>query len=236
MTELPWRASPKAERILAATKKMVLNQGLKGITIADIAANAYVGKGTVYLYWATKEDLLVTLWAEDFLEVADEFTRALISDPDHARPPRLYRLLIQTSLAHPFVRAVQSGDDALLGLLARHPHTQHLQQQVGPSSMLRKVVPVWRRHRLARTDWDLGAQTYAARALLLGFLDVAAAGGSGGAVNSEDVLADTVVALLGDGQEATADDVASAAGEGVRLLKQGRDEIMEFMTETTIGA
>ncbi|WP_222852416.1 hypothetical protein [Streptomyces piniterrae] len=35
------------------------------------------------------------------------------------------------------------------------------------------VLPVWRQHRLARTDWPLGEQAYALQALMAGFLQTA---------------------------------------------------------------
>jgi AcrR family transcriptional regulator len=39
----------------------VLKRGVKGLTIAEIAEKVHVGKGTAYLYWKTKEDLLLAV-------------------------------------------------------------------------------------------------------------------------------------------------------------------------------
>jgi hypothetical protein len=42
-------------------RELVLKRGVKGLTIAEIAEKAHVGKGTAYLYWKTKEDLLLAV-------------------------------------------------------------------------------------------------------------------------------------------------------------------------------
>ena len=58
MAVLAEHDSGTAARILAAARELVLKRGVKGLTVAEIAARAHVGKGTAYLYWPTKEDLL----------------------------------------------------------------------------------------------------------------------------------------------------------------------------------
>ena len=59
--ELAEHDSGTAARILAAARELVLKRGVKGLTIAEIAERAHVGKGTAYLYWKTKEDLLLAV-------------------------------------------------------------------------------------------------------------------------------------------------------------------------------
>jgi AcrR family transcriptional regulator len=61
MAELAELDSGTAARILAAARELVLKRGVKGLTVAEIAEKAHVGKGTAYLYWKTKEDLLLAV-------------------------------------------------------------------------------------------------------------------------------------------------------------------------------
>ena len=57
----------KRERILAAAKKVFAMRGFAGATISDIARQAEIGKGTVYEYFNSKEDLFFAVF-EWFIE------------------------------------------------------------------------------------------------------------------------------------------------------------------------
>lgn len=52
------RIAPKREVILEATIRVLREQGLSGLKIEEVAKEAEVGKGTVYLYFQDKQDLL----------------------------------------------------------------------------------------------------------------------------------------------------------------------------------
>ncbi len=51
----------RREEIQAAAKKVFLEKGFKGATIEDIAVEAEVSVGTIYLYFTTKEELYASL-------------------------------------------------------------------------------------------------------------------------------------------------------------------------------
>ncbi len=230
--ELAEHDSGTSARILAAARELVLKRGVKGLTIAEIAERAHVGKGTAYLYWKTKDELLLGLFARDFLAVVGEEIEALTADPDVARPHRLCPRLAGAALEHPFVRALQTGDADLLGALARHPRATELLDQLGPAGMVHTVLPVWRQHRLARTDWPLDEQAYALQALIAGFLETATRTSVLHSVtveNPEKVMAAAVTALLGP-EEADPADVRAAAAEGLRLLQEKREAVLATIT------
>ena len=206
----------------------MLKRGVKGLTVSDIAERAHVGKGTAYLYWGTKDDLLFGLIARDFLAVLDREIHALTADPELARPHRLVPLMIRIALEHPFVRAVQTGDAALLGVLAEHPRTKELLAALSPTQLMDRVLPVWRRHGMARTDWRLDEQAYALRALQAGFIDVIANPHPLPDIvvaSPYDVMAAAVIALLGP-DEASHADVLATADEGLRLLDETRQVVL----------
>ena len=52
----------KRERILAAAKSVFARKGFAGAAIADIAARADIGKGTVYEYYRSKEELFFAVF------------------------------------------------------------------------------------------------------------------------------------------------------------------------------
>lgn len=61
--------SKKSHRaILSATREILIESGVHGLTIEGVAAKAKVGKTTIYRHWQSKEDLI----AEAFGSIADE--------------------------------------------------------------------------------------------------------------------------------------------------------------------
>lgn len=55
------RTAPKREAILEATIRVLRERGLSGLKVEEVAREAEVGKGTVYLYFQDKQDLLKAL-------------------------------------------------------------------------------------------------------------------------------------------------------------------------------
>lgn len=197
--ELPERHSAKAARLLAAAGDLLIGRGAKGFTVADVAHRAHVGKGTVYLYWPTKEDLLIGLIGRGFLGLIDDLIQSLTEEPDLARPSLFCPLMLKIATGQPLVAALQRHDDDLLGILARHPRSVALHDALGPSAVLNAVLPIWRRNGLARADWDIGDQAFALHALLSG-VAMSLIGPGAPAVTADDpmgVLSAAVTALLG---------------------------------------
>lgn len=215
-----------AARILVAARELVLERGVTGLTVAEVAARARVGKGTAYLYWDTKEDLLFELIARDFLASTDGEVDALTEDPDISRPHRLCPRVVRGVLDRPFARALQTGDADLLGVLTQHPRSRELLDVLGPTALMYTVLPVWRRHRLVRTDWPLDEQAYALQALITGFLTTQAPRGV------DKVIAAAVTALLGTGEAGPAE-IRATAEEGVRVLRERRAAVLALITKRT---
>nr|WP_263429650.1 TetR family transcriptional regulator [Nannocystis pusilla] len=104
------------------------------VTVADIARRANLAKGTVYLYFATKEELFLQLALEQLGEWLGDVEVALAGDEAPAAPEALAELLARSLAAR--VR------------LARLLALQHavLEHNVAPA-----VVLAWRRGMLAQT-------------------------------------------------------------------------------------
>lgn len=57
---------------MEAAKQLFFQYGLKKTTVDEIARDARVGKGTIYLYFKTKEELLSAISAKLFDELIEE--------------------------------------------------------------------------------------------------------------------------------------------------------------------
>jgi AcrR family transcriptional regulator len=72
----------KRRAILDAALRVFAKQGFAAARISDIASAAGVGKGTVYLYFASKEDLLMGVFeacVDDILSMIDEMVVSRVS-------------------------------------------------------------------------------------------------------------------------------------------------------------
>lgn len=220
---LPERHSTKAARLLAAAGELLIARGAKGFSVADVAERAHVGKGTVYLYWPTKEDLLIGLVGRGFLGLLDDLIQRLVEEPDLARPARFCPTMLQIATSQPLVAALQRRDENLLGMLAHHPRTGALHDALGPSAVLHAVLPIWRRHRLARDDWDMNDQAFVLHGLITGVALslIDPAGGPAPADDPMNILGVAVTALLGP-ERANQKEIRATATEIVAFLRDGQ--------------
>ena len=69
----------KLKRIRAAAKRLFSDQGFERTTTRQIANEADIGTGTLFLYAKTKEELLVLVFQEDMVQLRDD---AFASLPD----------------------------------------------------------------------------------------------------------------------------------------------------------
>lgn len=77
----------RRDAILAAARKVFAREGYEGATIADIAKEAGVAAGTVYLYYASKTDLFAALHAQFFHAIQTALIEAE-APPDVGRGTR----------------------------------------------------------------------------------------------------------------------------------------------------
>jgi AcrR family transcriptional regulator len=232
--ELPEQHSATAARLLTAASDLLLGRGAKGFTVADVAARAHVGKGTVYLYWPTKEDLLIGLIGRSFLSVLDVLIKQLRDDPALARPSRFCPTILHVATSQPLVAALQRHDHDLLGMFADHPRSVALNDALGPSAVLDAVIPLWRRDGLARTDWDIADQTFAAHALITG-VALSLVGPSVGPPATDDrlrVLGTAVTALLGP-ERASQKQIRDTAAGIIDFLRDGQSAALQLIESPT---
>lgn len=81
----------KERRILAAATRVFARQGFHAARVADIAQAAEVAHGTVYLYFRSKDELLVRLFAERLGALVAAARERLAAEPD--APARLCALV-----------------------------------------------------------------------------------------------------------------------------------------------
>ena len=62
----------RGERILEAAAALITRWGYKKTTIDDIAKQAGVAKGTIYLHWKTREELFKAVILHEEMELVED--------------------------------------------------------------------------------------------------------------------------------------------------------------------
>ena len=82
----------RRDTILAAARDLFSEYGIHRTTVDDVAARAEVAKGTVYLYFESKETLLAHLLLEGLDALGESLTEAYAEEASHPAETRLRRL------------------------------------------------------------------------------------------------------------------------------------------------
>lgn len=97
MTVHSAQAGDKRERILAAAERIFARHGFFAAKVSDVAKEAGVADGTIYLYFKNKDDLLISLFENRMQQVNTEL-RAAIDRVKTKGPLEQLRTFIKTYL------------------------------------------------------------------------------------------------------------------------------------------
>jgi len=139
------RQSGKLEAIREAAIHVFAAKGYHDATISEIAAEANVGKGTVYFYYASKEDILLAI-----LEYHFDRMITLIEQIEHfdVEPAEATRMVIRD-----IVRRLEEDPD-LFKIMEQQPLLYHERVKERFEASFRQMVK--RTERLLRAGIDAG--------------------------------------------------------------------------------
>ena len=165
--ERSWRQE-RADRILDSAAELILRWGYKKTTIADIAKQARVAKGTIYLHWKTREDLFMALIIREDLKYAEDLKKRISSDPEGLTLRGFVKHSTLALIEYPFIKALFLNDTELLGELASKEFSSATYPQ--RIENYKQFLLFLRNHGLVSTDIGIREQTYILSAVWIGFL------------------------------------------------------------------
>lgn len=96
------RDPDKPQQIIDAAVRVFARNGFYNSRVSDIAREAGIASGTIYLYFKTKDEILVTLFRDKMAEFVRTLRKAIAAEPDApAKLRRLVRLHLETLEARP---------------------------------------------------------------------------------------------------------------------------------------
>jgi TetR/AcrR family transcriptional regulator, fatty acid metabolism regulator protein len=76
------RDPDKPQQIIEAAVRVFARKGYYNSRVSDIAREAGMAAGTIYLYFKTKDDILVTLFRDKMAEFVGALRKAIAEEPD----------------------------------------------------------------------------------------------------------------------------------------------------------
>jgi AcrR family transcriptional regulator len=93
----------RRQQILDTAWQLFQENDYDQVNIIDVAKGAGLAKGTVYLYFGTKEELFLALLSDQFEDWFDEIDDSLQTDNDLAAAPALAEMLAETLAERPLL-------------------------------------------------------------------------------------------------------------------------------------
>jgi len=149
----------REKRILDAAMELLQKWGYRKTTLEDIAREARVAKGTIYLYWPTREKLFMAIIEREQGNLLSEITLRMEEDPEGMTLIGLVKHSILATLENPVTRALILQDTNFLGeLIIRELNAATYQAQLtGYMTLLQSL----RDMGLIRSDIELQEQALA---------------------------------------------------------------------------
>jgi AcrR family transcriptional regulator len=161
----------RADQILDAAAELLLKWGYAKVTIDDVARQAAVGKGTVYLHWKTKDELFFSVIGREQLSAVERLVKLLREDHREAALHRLVRWKFVNSMTNPILRAVIVPDAQIMGRLLMTAASADYGNQVGAISS--DYFSILAEHGLLRKNLSVADIAFGTTAATLGFYSTA---------------------------------------------------------------
>ncbi len=112
------RRAKKRNRILRAATELIIRHGYRKTSMDEVAAHSGVAKGTVYLYFPSKADLLLAALIKEKRSLLSRFRVVFETDLGGAERLRCWLLtVIENQAQSPLLSRLFLGDHELLAVL-----------------------------------------------------------------------------------------------------------------------
>jgi AcrR family transcriptional regulator len=158
----------REERLLDTATTLLVRWGYRKTTLDDVAREAGVGKGTIYLHWKDKNELFrAAMWREQ-QRYSEEIRRRIAADPEGGLLHRVITHGMLAALSNPLMAAIFKGQsDIFNGFLGAYD-PDFLHQLVGDADA---YILQLQHAGLIRADIPASVITYMLTALKVGMMN-----------------------------------------------------------------
>lgn len=171
MTKKGQKSKNKARerRILDAAARLLMRYGYDKMTMSDIAQEAGISKGAIYLHYDSKEALVDALMMRQTIEYADDIMRLLEQDEQNWSFIRLYQLAMTIMPRYPLLKGLIRNNKDIFGTYFQRTalNILHLKRRSRP-----ELLHVMQQAGVIRADLDLRVVAYTLDYMAYGLLTV----------------------------------------------------------------
>ncbi len=154
-------------RILEAAARLIAHYGFDKTTMDDIAREAGVSKGALYLEWPGKEQLFEALLAHELKRLLLDYRERVELDPEGGQVANMYRHSLLALQANPLMRALYTRDSRVLGDFVRRQDVERYTRRLLLGA---ELVRQMQAAGLLRRDVSPEAMAYLFGVVALGFM------------------------------------------------------------------
>lgn len=217
----------REQRILDAAAALLVRWGYRKTTVDDVAREAGVGKGTIYLHWKDKNELFsAAIWRAS-QQTTEDMLRRIDADPEGGLFHRVWTHGMLAVLANPLLSALMRGrPDIFQGLIdSLRPETL---ARLGGNA--EEHILQLRDAGLIRNDLPDATITYLMGALKIGIIHMPELMGQGYAPSDQE-LTDGLSDLMRRWLEPDHAPSADASATGKRIMADWMEKANTIPTE-----
>jgi TetR/AcrR family acrAB operon transcriptional repressor len=160
----------RQQQILNAAAMVIVRLGYDKTTMSDIAAEAGVSRGTVYLYFKGKEELFEALVYSEWTQYAQSWLEHIEADPGGGTFGGFFRAVLHAVNSSPLIAALMRRDRRVMGNFLRKPDT--LFAWMGTGSLTTNFIQALQTAGAIRKDVDPLVTAHIVEMLIYGHLTI----------------------------------------------------------------
>jgi AcrR family transcriptional regulator len=94
----PERTQAARDRITAAASQLIALKGVDETSLAEIASELGISRGTLFYYYPSKSQLIFDVTDRHFSQVTLALVQRILADKDRLSPPKLLEIVFETIL------------------------------------------------------------------------------------------------------------------------------------------
>jgi TetR/AcrR family acrAB operon transcriptional repressor len=159
----------RSNRILEAASKLITHYGFDKTTMEEIAREAGVSKGALYLIWSSKDQLFEALLGHEMNRLLDDLKARVERDPQGGAISNQYRHTVIALRLNPLMCAQYARDSRILGdFVRRQDANRYSQRMILGAESVRQMQTAG----LLRADIRPQVITYLLSVIALGFMSI----------------------------------------------------------------
>jgi AcrR family transcriptional regulator len=163
------KRTERSARILDAASRLMTHYGYDKTTMDDIAREAGVSKGALYLVWSGKEALFDALLKHEMKRLLLDLRARIEADPIGGTLPALYGHTLLALQNNPLMSALYTRDGRVLGEFVHRQDSHRYTQRL---LMSQESIEQMQAAGLLRSDIPPEVMSYLFSIMALGFMSI----------------------------------------------------------------